>query len=245
VHEDLELPEFPEPSFDVEFDARILLDAIERVSFAIDKDNNNLACLLIDGKEYHTNFVASDGHRLVIYKHPTLFKKQFRLHRSGLVVLKDLLDEADVVMLGASENMTFIGTQMWELALRNAEGEYPDYEAVIPTDYNCKVVFDAEEMDKALKKLLVLGKDALAVEMRVGGEEITMKTQSPDYGEIEVKVPVEEVYGEMHIGFNGKYLKEFIDNADGRVEMKLIDEESPMLFENGENYIYVLMPMRL
>jgi DNA polymerase III sliding clamp (beta) subunit (PCNA family) len=49
----------------------------------------------------------------------------------------------------------------------------------------------------------------------------------------------------MHIAFNGKYLKQFIDNAEGRVEMKLIDAESPMLFENGENYTYLLMPMRL
>jgi len=29
------------------------------------------------------------------------------------------------------------------------------------------------------------------------------------------------VQGEMHIAFNGKYLREFIDNAEGRVEMKL------------------------
>jgi len=242
---DAELPEFPEPVYDIEFDAKLLLDAIERVGFAIHKEYDNLKCLLIDGKGDNINFVGSDGHRLVIYKYPMSFDKRFRLHVSGLVVLKDLLDETDVVKLGATESMTFVATELWELALRNTEDEYPDYEAVIPSDYTCKAVFDADDMEKELRKLLVLGEDAISVEMLVGGEEIVMKTQSPDYGEIEVKVPTEEVSGEMHIAFNGKYLKQFIDNADGKVEMKLVDAESPMVFENGENYMYVLMPMRL
>jgi DNA polymerase-3 subunit beta len=240
-----ELPEFPEPVYDIEFDARLLLDAIERVSFASSTDYDNLKCLLIDGKGDYINFVASDGHRLVIYKHPTALDKQFKLHTGGLAVLKDLLDEADTVKLGATENMTFVATELWELALRNTEGDYPDYEAVIPSDWTCKAEFDADEMDKALKKLLVFGKDAIGVEMFVDGEEIVMKTQSPDYGEIEVKVSAEDVQGEMRVAFNGKYLKQFIDNAEGRVVMKLVDAENPMVFENGENYMYVLMPMRL
>jgi DNA polymerase-3 subunit beta len=241
-----ELPEFPEPVYDIEFDAKLLLDAIERVSFASSTDYDNLKCLLIDGKGDYINFVASDGHRLVIYKHPTSFDKRFKLHTSGLAVLKDLLDETDIVKLGATENMTFVATELWELALRNTEGEYPDYEAVIPSDYVYKAVFYADDMEKALKKLLVLGKDAIAIEMFVDSKELTLKTQSPDYGEIEVKVPVVEASGyEMHIAFNGKYLKQFIDNAEGKVEMKLVDAESPMVFENGEDYMYVLMPMRL
>jgi len=242
---DADLPEFPEPVYDIEFDAKLLLDAIERVGFATSKETDNLKCILIDGKGDHINFVGSDGYRLVIYKHPMSFDKRFKLHVSGLVVLKDLLDDTDVVKLGATENMTFVATDLWELALRNTEGEYPDYEAVIPSDYTCKAVFYADDMQKALKKLLVLGKDAIGVEMFVGSEEIVMKTQSPDYGEIEVKVPAREVSGEMHIAFNGKYLKQFIDNADGKVEIRLVDVESPMVFENGEDYMYVLMPMRL
>ena len=245
VIHDADLPEFPEAVYDIEFDAKLLLDAIDRVSFAISKEADNLKCLLIDGKGDYINFVGSDGYRLVIYKHPMSFDKRFRLHESGLVVLKDLLDEVDTVRLGATENMTFVATELWELALRNAEGEYPDYEAVIPSDYNCRAVFDADDMDKALKKLLVFGEYAVGVDMFIDGEDIVMKTQNPDYGEIEVKVPAGEVSGGMHVAFNGKYLKQFIDSAEGKVEMKLIDAESPMLFENGENYMYLLMPMRL
>lgn len=247
---DYELPEFSEPVYDVEFEAQPLLKAIERVSFAISRNNDYLKCLLIDGKGDKINFVGSDGYRLAIYEYPVNFDKQFKLHASGLTVLKDLLDDVDTVKLGATENMTFIATELWELALRNTESNYPDYEAVIPSDYNCKVVFNAEEMGKALKKLLVFGKDAVAVEMLVVGDEITLKTQSPDYGEIEVSVPVEEAHGEMRIAFNGRYLKEFIDNADGRIVMRLVDADSAMVFEdyndiNHTDYIYVLMPMRL
>ena len=247
---DYELPEFPEPVYDVEFEAKPLLKAIERVSFAISSNHDHLKYLVIDGKGGKTNFVGSDGYRLAIYEYPLNFDKQFKLHISGLTVLKDLLDDVDTVKLGATENMTFIATELWELALRNTESNYPDYEAVIPSDYSCEVVFDAEEMSKALKKLLVFGKDAAAVEMLVGGAEIILKTQSPDYGEIEVNVPVLEVSGEMHIAFNGKYLKEFIDNADGRIVMKLVDADSAMVFRehndvNHADYVYVLMPMRL
>jgi len=246
VMHEAELPEFPEPVYDLEFDAKLLLDAIERVSFAISKETDNLKCLLIDGKGDHISFVGSDGYRLVIYKYPMSFDKRFKLHVSGLALLKDLLDETDTVKLGATENMTFIATELWNLALRDIEGDYPDYEAVIPSDWTYKAVFYADDMEKALKKLLVLGKDAIGVEMFTNSREITMKTQSPDYGEIEVRVPVVEASGyEMHVAFNGKYLKQFIDNAEGKVEMKLVDAESPMVFENGENYMYLLMPMRL
>lgn len=246
VLSEAELPEFPEAVYDIEFDARLLLDAVEKVGFAISKETDNLKCLLIDGRKTHINFVGSDGYRLVIYRHPTSFDKRFRLHVSGLTVLKDLLDETDTVKLGATENMTFVATELWELALRDIEGDYPDYEAVIPSDWTCKVVFYADDMEKALKKLLVLGKDAIGIEMFVNSRELTLKTQSPDYGEIEVKVPVVEASGnEMHVMFNGKYLKQFIDNTEGKVEMRLVDAEGPMVFENDENYLYVLMPMRL
>jgi DNA polymerase-3 subunit beta len=241
-----DLPEFPEPVYNLEFDARLLLDAVEKVSFAISKETDNLKCLLIDGKGDYINFVGSDGYRLVIYKYPMSFDKRFRLHVSGLAVLKDLLDEVDTVKLGATENMNFVATELWELALRDIEGDYPDYEAVIPSDWTYKAVFYADDMEKALRKLLVLGKDAIGVEMFVNSRELTLKTQSPDYGEIEVRVPVMEASGyEMQIAFNGKYLKQFIDNVEGKVEIKLVDAESPMVFENGENYMYVLMPMRL
>jgi len=246
VISEADLPEFPEPVYDLEFDARLLFDAVEKVGFAISKEMDNLKCLLIDGKGDYINFVGSDGYRLVIYKYPMNFDKRFRLHVSGLVLLKDLLNETDIVKFGATENMTFVATELWNLALRDIEGDYPDYEAVIPSDWTYKAVFYADDMGKALKKLLVLGKDAISVEMFADSREITLKTQSPDYGEIEVKVPVVEASGyEMHVAFNGKYLKQFIDNAEGKVEMRLIDAENPIVFENGENYMYVLMPMRL
>jgi len=246
VISEADLPEFPEPVYDLEFDAKLLLDAVEKVGFAISKEMNNLKCLLVDGKGDYINFVGSDGYRLVIYKYPVNFDKRFRLHVSGLVLLKDLLDETDIVKFGATENMTFIATELWNLVLRDIEGDYPDYGAVIPSDWTYKAVFYADEMEKALKKLLVLGKDAICVEMFTNSKEITLKTQSPDYGEIEVRVPVVEASGyEMHVAFNGKYLKQFIDNVEGKVEMRLVDAENPMVFENGENYMYVLMPMRL
>jgi len=252
VMNDVELPEFPEMFFHTGLHKSVLLDAIEKVSFAISKDNSNLSCLLIEGRGNYINFVGSDGYRLSIYKHliegNDEFKKQFRLHVSGLAMLKEMLDRdvVDVAVFGSTENMTFIHAFMWELALRNTEGEYPDYEAVIPSDWTYKAVFYADDMEKALKKLLVLGKDAIGVEMFVNSRELTLKTQSPDYGEIEVRMPVVEASGyEMQIAFNGKYLKQFIDNAEGKVEMRLVDAESPMVFENGENYMYVLMPMRL
>jgi len=247
-----ELPEFPEMFFHTSLHKSVLLDAIEKVSFAISKDDFKLSCLLIDGKGSYINFVGSDGHRLVIYKHlieeNDEFNKRFKLHVSGLTVLKEMLnrDVVDIAVFGSTENMTFVNVFTWELALRNTEEEYPDYEAVIPSDWTYKAVFYADEMEKALKKLLVLGKDAIGVEMFTNSKEITLKTQSPDYGEIEVRVPVVEASGyEMHVAFNGKYLKQFIDNAEGKVEMRLIDAENPMVFENSENYMYVLMPMRL
>ena len=77
-----------------------------------------------------------------------------------------------------------------------------------------------------------------------------MSTQNPEMGEAEEHVPAEYDGPAFQIGFNAKYVVEFLQVAGGgNVRLELKDDSSPGLMrpEGQEelDYRYVVMPMRL
>jgi DNA polymerase sliding clamp subunit (PCNA homolog) len=182
------------------------------------------------------------------------FEEELLLSRKSLKVLERLLkDTIGSVEVGKDENFAHVRGENWSLSVRLLEGEYPDYMAVIPTDYRLNVGLDRAEFESALKRLSAIASaSAFPVKLSFSSEVILMEISEPEFGEGSDEVQIESLSSmePMDIGFNGKYLLDALGEFDSdRVYLKAIDADSPVILESAnlekDPYLCVIMPMRL
>ena len=166
--------------------------------------------------------------------------------QGGLKVLTELLkrEKADEVKLGRSESFVFIAGTDWELALRVLEWEYPDYKAVVPSEFKTRVLVDTKGLDSALENFSSLETVVFHI-----GEGLKLQAKWSEYGEeneVEAQVPA-KVEGEgLVIAFNPKFIKQFTENNRGTVEMLFVgDEDYPVMLKLSEDHFYLVMPRRM
>ena len=253
-----EFPEFPEVQCKNTIPSKLLLKGIPKVEYAISKEDlkHALQGMYVANKEGRLHFVGSDGYRLALYMHEGIpLEEDLLFPRKSLKVLEKLLkDTLGEVEVGKDENFAHVKGEGWFLSVRLLEGEYPDYMAVIPTDYTIKVLLDKAEFENALKRLsAVASSTAFPVKLTFSSEVVKVEISDPEFGEGKDEVDVLENLGNsepMEIGFNGKYLLEALEEFDfERVYLKAIDPESPVVLESANQekdpYICIIMPMRL
>jgi len=252
-----EFPEFPEVVCKDAIPSGLLSKGISKVEYAISKEDTRYALqgMYVGSKEGRLHFVGSDGHRLALYMPEGVsFEEELLLSRKSLKVLERLLkDTIGSVEVGKDENFAHVKGENWSLSVRLLEGEYPDYMAVIPTDYRLNVLLDRAEFESALKRLSAIASaSAFPVKLSFSSEIILMEISEPEFGEGSDEVQIESLSAmePMDIGFNGKYLLEALGEFDSdRVYLKAIDADSPVILESAnlekDPYLCVIMPMRL
>jgi DNA polymerase-3 subunit beta len=252
-----EFPEFPEVQCKASLPHNLLLKGISKVGYAISKEDTRYALqgMYAASKDGKLHFVGSDGYRLALYMSEGVsLEEDLLFPRKSLKVLEKLLkDTLGEVEVGKDENFVHVKGEGWRFSGRLLEGEYPDYMAVIPTDYTFSVLLDKNEFERALKRLSAIASDkAFPVKLVFTNEVVRVEISDPEFGEGKDEVDVLEgtVPDPMEIGFNGKYLLEALEEFDfDRVYLKAIDPDSPVLLESADQekdpYLCVVMPMRL
>jgi DNA polymerase-3 subunit beta len=253
-----EFPEFPEVQCKASISSNLLLKGISKVGYALSKEGlkHALQGMYVASKDGKLHFVGSDGYRLALYMHEGIsLEEDLLFPRKSLKVLEKLLKETlGEVEVGKDESFVHVKGEGWQLSVRLLEGEYPDYMAVIPTDYTINVLLDKNEFENALKRLSsVSSSKGFSVKLVFNSDVVHVEISDPEFGEGKDEVDVLESYGSsetMEIGFNGKYLLEALGEFDfERVYLKAIDPDSPVVLESANQekdpYICIIMPMRL
>ena len=242
---DFPFPEFPQAVYTGTLPAAVLLEGLQKVSFAASKEDSwALNCMLVDGKGEYVNLVASDGHKLAIMRKAVPFNQTIKINRIAFPVLEKLLSKSDVVKVGQTEDFTFLADSgsNWEIAVRTNEVSYPDYEAVIPTEIETKVKLNIEDL-----RTFVSGAgegQSLVFHIENGGVKMRLVNGEEDRATAEVKAVVEGK--SMTIGFHPKFIKAFTDiHKEGTVEMLLADPEFQALFKLSDDYLYIVAPLKL
>ena len=148
-----------------------------------------------------------------------------------------------------SEGQICFKTDATQLISRLIEGQYPDYKQIIPQGFSTVAAVDREELVQALKgaSLFATENNNVELEINPSGKRVLIKSQSAQVGDSEIRVDA-SITGEKNaIIFNHRYLLDCLGNlSDERVEMKVINNTSPVLFVpvGRDNYLYVVMPIK-
>lgn len=236
----------------------ILREMIDKTIFSIstDESRSNLnGALIHELDKTKVRMVTTDGHRLSLIEReigPLGVGKSAIIPRKGLVELKKLLEDTgeESVSLGFTDNMMFVWRGDVEMSIRLIDGEFPDYDKVIPTDSVSEAKVPQHSLFRALRRVSLLSSDryrGVKVEFRPGNMAIS--ANNPDLGEAVEEVDVEYGGALLTIGYNAQYLLDILGVLEqgDQVELALKDDQSPTLLKcNGnDSLLYVVMPMRI
>ncbi len=253
------LPEFA-PGKLVSIQAAVLSTMIERTMYAASTDETryNLNGVFFEVMEDQAKIrmVATDGHRLgvvdrAIGSEATGLASGVIVPRKGLAELKRLVDEedADEIELGFEGNSGLARKGDVTLLMRLIEGEFPNYNQVIPKQCDHTLTVPADPLVRALRRVALLSAErSRAVKVELAQGTIKLSSQNPDLGDAEEELDVDYEGEGVSVGFNAKYLLDALSAMGGKeLRIGLRDGNSPAELRptDDEDTLAVVMPMRL
>jgi len=245
------LPEFKDKEV-IKLEQNTLKQILSLTSFAVSFDETRyiLNGILFKIQKNKLILVATDGKRLAIMEKELeqSLEKEIRL----IVPIKtihelnrNLQEEGNLsLILGTNQVLFDLGDVV--IISRLIEGEFPDYQQVIPPASENKMQADREQFLLAVKRAALLSTpDYQAVKLELFKNKLVVSKSTPDIGESREEIPVEYQGKELLIGFNPNYLIDVLKNLSGeKIVLELTDSEKPGVIRmNG--YIYIVLPMRL
>jgi len=134
-----------------------------------------------------------------------------------------------------------------QLLSRLIEGEYPDYEEILPKKRETEIVLDRNEFLKQLKMASLFSGRINEVKLNVTKNKVEVFSQNPETGEYKsfLKANVKGKEGEA--SFNYKFLIDgVLKIKTSKLIFELNREEGPGLLKplGDQNYLYVVMPIK-
>lgn len=244
-----------------EIDAGVLKNMIEKTIYAVlaDEGRAHLAGVffetIMQGDVKTLRMVSTDGHRLSRIDQSMETGEDFVLKegvivpKSGVVEVLKLLEGGKKIQIGFKDNNFIVNRDLERLIIRLIEGEFPDYELVIPKKKTGELRVKKEDFLMMLKRMSILSSDKYrSVRFKIDKGQIETTTTNPEIGESREVIPV--VYtGEMiDIGFNPRYFIDAISTMKSdEIVIKLSDEATPCILEGEKDpgFLGVIMPMRI
>ncbi len=248
------LPEMKESLIGVS--ASELMRGVLNVGFASAKESLRpvLTGVLMEVSE-SLRVVATDGFRLAVstigIKGATTKTQSLLVPARALFECGKILREG-VIKIGylpESKQVLFVGEQT-QLSSQIIEGNFPDYNKILPKEFVIRMVVPREELLSAVKTALVFARDnSNMMRWRVEGGKLMISSSSSGNGEglieVMIKTEGEEV---LEVVFNAKYVIDYLTLLDNElVWVGLGGPLSPGMIaesENGrDNAFYVVMPI--
>ncbi|TCS65124.1 DNA polymerase III subunit beta [Varunaivibrio sulfuroxidans] len=198
--------------------------------------------------------VATDGHRLASVEVPLPTGADTMpgviVPRKTVGELRKLIDETgDMIDVSLSDSKIQFAFDGAVLTSKLIDGQFPDYERVIPAgndkelEVDCKLFADAVDRVSAIST-----EKSRAVKLSLTPGTLILEASSPDCGS--AREELETAYqGEIiEIGFNSAYLLDIARQIESSgLRMSMADAASPTILREADNdsALYVLMPMRV
>ncbi len=261
-----EFPQLPVPedkNFYV-FEPKALSDMIQKTIFCIatDESRYNLHGIYIEPRENHQlRMVASDGHRLSFVDREVgqalKIKKGILVPKKGINEIRHLAGES--LSDSSEENhplaLAFDGRNLIArrggitIITRLIDGEFPDYQRVLPKVAGKHVSVERHALMGALKRVSLLISDrSRGVRFGFSPGLLELSVSSSDLGEAREEIEIDYKGDVFHAGFNARYFLDVLSAlADEKVLLELNGEVGPCVVHSPTDpgFLSIVMPMRI
>ncbi len=260
------LPTYQEENFSM-VSTQLIREMIEKTVFAASNEESRyhlngvlFAQIKQDGKEI-LRMVATDGHRLSLVDRENqkirgIEEKGIIIPKKGVLEIKKVMvdrvgEEQIGVYFNTSHGFFKMGKSL--TVIRLIDGEFPEYEQVVPKGNDKKIVMGKEKMVSSLKRVSTMASERMeGVKLSFIKNSVEMSSTHQDFGDAKEEVEVVYEGPLLQVGFNARYLIEALNVIDTEeIVMELRDEGSPGILRPStstpgfSNQFCIIMPMRL
>ena len=240
----------------VNIDSFAMKELIDLTNYAAatDEDRPVFTGALLEIKENEVTMVATDTHRMAVKKitidEPATTPMRAIIPTKTLAEVSRLLPIDNPAMINIIWNRTQIVFNFESIYIisRLIEGTYPEYEKVIPSQFDSSAVIDRREFAGAVDRVSLLAKDISYNVIRYDWAEsnVTLSTQNSEIGMAKEDVAVEFKGTPFTISFNGRYISDILRHSTGDNIHLFLKQNGPVVIrqDNNPNYTYVVTPVR-
>jgi DNA polymerase III subunit beta len=260
------LPTYQEENFST-VSNQLIREMIEKTVFAASNEesryhlNGVLFAQTKQGSTEMLRMVATDGHRLSLIDRENqkirgLEEKGMIIPKKGILEIKKIIgdrngDEEMGVYFNATHGFFKMGKSL--TVIRLIDGEFPEYEQVVPKGNDKKLMMAKEKMVSSLKRVSTMASERMeGVKFSLKKNSVEMTSTHQDFGDAQEEVEVAYEGPPLQVGFNARYLIEAISVIDTEeILLELKDEGSPGILRPSSsapgpsNQFCIIMPMRL
>ncbi len=149
-----------------------------------------------------------------------------------------------------SDNQILFTYGSTELVSRLIEGQYPDYQQIIPSSGKTKIAIDRQELIRAVKMASLFSKTGINdvnLDFPLGKDQVVISSVSGQTGENITNLPAKVTGDDNSIVVNFRYLLEGLNNMENEiVKIEVIDGNTPCVVKSDvdQSYLYIVMPIK-
>ena len=261
--------EFPPlPNFEnrkvFELSQEEIVNMLKSVSYAQSTDENRyiLNGVYFNFADEKLTMVATDGRRLGL----TALDLNVSEENAGSLILpaktvgelERLIGKGEKVKIAFNDRQAAFEVDIDEsgdtglvdhlyLVSKIVEGNYPNYRQVIPKETEHRIKIERELMLECVNRAALVTSDKNnSIKLKVSKNLLEITGQSTEYGESHESMAIAYDGPEVQVAFNPQFLMEPLKAlTKDEVFFEFKDELSPGLFKTLDNFICVIMPLRL
>ncbi len=232
----------------------MMRELIEKTIYAVSQD---------DKKPAHTGelfviepgsltIVALDGYRLAILQRDVECTRDIRIiipAKTLQELLKIMGGPDDPVKIDANRRYVVFTTNGYTIMSRLIEGDFLNYESVIPKEKRTRVTVDCKTFINTIERASLIITERLKNPLRItfAEDKITVRCQTPLGKVVDEFAPVAMTGDPVEIGFNNRYLLDAMRYS--KCERMVLEINGPLspvkiLPEDGKDFIYLVLPVR-
>jgi len=266
----LDPDEFPSlPAYHKEHFSKIstyvIREMIEKTVFAASNEesryhlNGVFLVQMKHGEKETLRMVATDGHRLSLVNREGEsirgIEKGIIIPKKGVLEIRKILgdrgeDENMEIYFNQTHGFFRIGRSL--MVIRLIDGEFPEYEQVIPKENYKKLILEKEKVYGSLRRVSTMASERVeGIKFLLRKDGVELSSYHQDFGDAKEDVDVVYEGPPLEIGFNARYLMEALNAIDtAEIVMELKDDGSPGIIKppsvvDPSNQLCIIMPMKI
>lgn len=223
--------------------------------------------LLVLGEESYA--VATDGFRLS-YKNLSSLVKGFDLkkedkgEKNSLLIPSRSIEEMSRILSNLKEakgidqvglvvkrreGQAIFSTDSIVLTGKLIEGDYPNFDRVMPKKWSHKATVGKEDLLRAIKMAAIFAKEAgSVVRLKIERDRLVVAAESQQYGKEESVIDARVEGPDVESAFNYRYILDFLGSIQNEeVSFETEGATSPGVFQDPKDssYKHLIMPVRI
>ncbi|MFW5998420.1 MAG: DNA polymerase III subunit beta [Halanaerobiaceae bacterium] len=229
---------------------------INEVKFSISNDESQPALTgsLIEIKENNLTMVSTNTYRLA-YSKTKLEEKAIKSDELTKIILPgNTLNELSRLLPDKEKNVEILINSNYSrfcfndinIISRLIEGKFPNYQQVIPEEYNTTITVNRRQLQHAVKRAsLIARENSNIISLSTNSNILIINSLDSDAGKAHEEVEINKEGPEQNINIDAGYLLDiFSVLGTEKISINLIGPLNPLTIKQNNDYIYLIMPIR-